>query len=45
MPLIPAFGGQRQTDLCGFQVCLVLQSEFQGYIRPIFLKKETKKSF
>lgn len=29
MPLIPAFGKQKQSDLCKFKATLVLQSEFQ----------------
>jgi hypothetical protein len=39
MPLIPAFGRQRQVDLCDFEASL--QSEFQDIVRPC-LKNKTK---
>jgi hypothetical protein len=46
MPLIPAFGRQRQLELCEFKNSLVLQSEFQagqGYTVMHCFKKQTNK--
>jgi hypothetical protein len=39
MPLIPAFGRQRQADLCDFQNSLVYR-ESQGYMEEFCFGKE-----
>jgi len=43
MPLIPAFGTQRQVDHCDFEASLVYRAsskDIQGYMEELCLEKQ-----